>query len=80
MCSHLMEDRVEEELPGGGPQARVQLQAAEGEVPEGRGQAGGHRGGLRSTRYLGGQTRLVSITRFRYMLCKHPAHSKVALL
>ena len=30
-----MEDGVEEELPGGGPEVRIELEAAEGEVFQG---------------------------------------------
>ena len=35
-ASHLVEDGVEEELPGGGPEVRVELQTAKGEVFQGR--------------------------------------------
>lgn len=39
-----MEHRVEEEVAGRGPVTGVQLQAAEGEVPHGGGEAPGHLG------------------------------------
>ncbi len=39
-----MEHRVEEQVPGRGPVAGVQLQAAEGEVPHGGREAPGHLG------------------------------------
>ena len=34
--SHLVEDGVEEELPGGGPEVGIELQTAKGEVFQGR--------------------------------------------
>ena len=33
--SHLVEDGVEEELPGGGPEVWIELETAEGEVFQG---------------------------------------------
>ena len=48
----LLEDGVEEELPSGGPQGGVQLQAAQDEVPEGRGDGGGNLGWSGGTRNL----------------------------
>ena len=47
-----MEHRVEEQVPGRGPMAGVQLQAAEGEVPHGGGEAPGHLGGAGGARNL----------------------------
>ena len=35
-ASHLVEDGVEEELPGGGPEVGIELQTAKGEVFQGR--------------------------------------------
>ena len=40
----LLEDRVEQELPGGGSEGGVQLQAAKDQVPEGGGNCGGNLG------------------------------------
>ena len=48
----LLEDGVEEELPGGGPQGGVQLQTAEDEVPQGGGDGGGNLRGSGSARNL----------------------------
>ena len=35
-ASHLVEDGVEEELPGGGPEVGIELETAKGEVFQGR--------------------------------------------
>ena len=43
---------MEQELPGRGPLAGVQLQTAEDEVPEGGGDGGGNLGGSGSARNL----------------------------
>ena len=47
-----MEDRVEEEFPGRGPHAGIQLEAAQREVLQGGGQAVGDARRLVGTRYL----------------------------
>ena len=48
----LLEDWVEQELPGRGPQGGVQLQAAEDQVPEGGGDGRGNLGWSGSARNL----------------------------
>ena len=45
-ASHLVEDGVEEEFPGGGPEVRIELQTAKGEVFQ------GGRQGLGDVRWL----------------------------
>ena len=49
----LVEQGVQQQLPGGGAEAGVQLEAAQGEVTQRRGQRGRHLGGAGGTRDLG---------------------------
>ena len=49
----LMEQGVQQQLPGGGAEAGVQLEAAQGEVTQRRGQRARHLGGAGGTRDLG---------------------------
>ena len=51
-ASHLVEDGVEEEFPGGGPEVRIELQTAKGEVFQGGRQGLGDVGRLVCTRDL----------------------------
>ena len=51
-ASHLVEDGVEEELPGGGPEVGIELQTAKGEVFQGRRQGLGDARRLVCTRDL----------------------------
>ena len=51
-ASHLVEDGVEEELPGGGPEVGIELETAEGEVFQGGRQGLGDVGRLVCTRDL----------------------------
>ena len=48
-----MEQGVQQQLPGGGAEAGVQLEAAQGEVTQRRGQRARHLGGAGGTRDLG---------------------------
>ena len=50
--SHLVEDGVEEELPGGGPEVWIELKTAKGEVFQGRRQGVGDAWRLVCTRDL----------------------------
>ena len=51
----LMEQGVQQQLPGGGAEAGVQLEAAQGEVTQRRGQRARHLGGAGGTRDLSEQ-------------------------
>jgi hypothetical protein len=54
VASHVVEDGVKEELPGGGPEGRLQLKAAQRQVLQGGGEAVWHEGRLVGTRDLTG--------------------------
>ena len=60
--SHLVEDGVEEELPGGGPEVWIELETAKGEVFQGGRQGLGDVGRLVCTRDLEERGQLLQIS------------------